>query len=105
MWARRWRAQGWLCIFRNGQVIIAPRDPAGRPDALSAFIQPVNAGDWSLAVDERKPPWRPLSPSEVLSLAPLLTAIARDCYCSQLHCQTGCDFCQNTRLPDGAKEN
>lgn len=99
-WARDWRQAGWLCAFVDGFAVIVPRLPGtGSVLAIgSARATPIDRGAWSLRVDFED--WRRLPAGD--PLAQNLSAIARDCYCSSFP-DTGCDFCNGTRLPDGAK--
>jgi hypothetical protein len=99
-WARHWRSDGWLCVFREGQVILTPLMKA---DGAIAYTTAIDNGRWAYAVSVLEQPWRMLSTAEYSELAPLFAAIRRDCYCSSFP-DTGCDFCNGTRLPDGAKE-
>ncbi len=111
-WARDWRADGWLCVFIGGRVIIAIRgaqsdEPEERDQqrgvvVSSARWQPIDGGRWASALDASSPSWSTFGAAETIAIAPLLRAIARDCYCASF--EDGCDFCNGRRLPDGAKE-
>lgn len=99
-WSRDWRRDGWLCVFRNGEVILTPQM---KKDGALVFAAPVERGAWAAHTDLFSAPWRMLNKAEVAKLMPLLDLIRRDCYCSSFP-SSGCDFCNGTRLPDGAKE-
>lgn len=97
--ARQWRAEGWLVAFIDGSAYIAPRD-GSTFEIRAVRTTPIDGGRWHLATDAQREPWLQLSDIERARRAPLLRAIARDCYCSSFP-QTGCDFCNGTRLPHG----
>ncbi len=98
-WARDWRARGWLCAFIDGRVYIAMRNEAGSIAGARSIAN--DGGRWSLEVDPRSNAWSLCLPGD--RVIELLRQISRDCYCSAQF-PNGCDFCNGTRLPDGAME-
>lgn len=91
MWARDWRRAGFLCAIVDGCVHVVERVNGDVGERV--HVQPINGGRWSSVVDLAQ--W----PTELTSKR--VRAIARDCYCSTFP-DTGCDFCNGVRLPDGA---
>ena len=96
-WSKDWRRDGWLCVFRDGRVYLKGRD------GIFIHTAPVGQGEWAYATKLESPPWRQLRGDEDVRVRAFLKLVQRDCYCSSFP-DTGCDFCNGTRLPDGAKE-
>ena len=98
-WSKDWRRDGWLCVFHRGLVYLRRRgEPGGEIHATD-----VDAGRWAYALSPAAFPWQTLRGTAAREAADLLDRVERDCYCSSFP-STGCDFCNGTRLPDGAKE-
>lgn len=102
-WAKDWRAIDHQVAFIDGRVYVTPlilRD--GAPPELGAEIHylEIDAGRWSRFVELSD--WKLAPPmARAGKLGERLRAIARSCYCVSFP-ETGCDFCNGTRLPDGA---
>lgn len=99
MWSRDWRAAGWLCAIFGGRVYIAHRDATTGAIANPRFTS-IDGGRWAERVDATSEDWTMLAD---IAIYQRLKLISRDCYCTSFPA-TGCDFCNGTRLPDGAKE-
>jgi hypothetical protein len=91
-WARDWRRSGFLCAMFDGYAHVVERVNGDIGERV--YVLPINGGRWSSVVALAQ--W----PTELTSKR--IRAIARDCYCSSFP-DTGCDFCNGVRLPDGAE--
>lgn len=95
MWARDWRRASYLCAIMDGRAVLAKR-VNGEIDLASMVSLPIAGGAWSRVTDLAQ--WQPV---ESAGVTLRMMQIHRDCYCLSFP-DTGCDFCNGTRLPDGA---
>lgn len=97
LYARDWRRLGYLCAIIDGAVHLSVR-LAGGAIHDEVHVLPIDAGRWSRVVELAD--WTTGVDARRLEL---LRAIARDCYCVSFP-ETGCDFCNGIRLPDGKRQ-
>jgi hypothetical protein len=90
-WAREWRRLGFLCAIFDGAAHLVERVNGDIGDRM--YVLPIDGGRWSRVTE--------LADWTETATTSRLHAIARDCYCSSFP-DAGCDFCNGTRLPDGA---
>lgn len=98
MWARDYRRASYLCAIMHGTVVLAKR-VNGDVDLSTLVMTGVDQGRWACLTDLTK--WAPVPADS--QIAARIVQIHRDCYCSSFP-DSGCDFCNGTRLPDGATE-
>lgn len=103
-WAKDWRAIDHQVAFIDGRVYVTPLVLTAIGPELSGpdihYLE-IDNGRWSRFVELADWKLADRAGARDEKLRWLLRAIARSCYCTSFP-ETGCDFCNGYRLPDGA---